>query len=54
MEWPNDSEKIRVFPEIDRAAWFKMEEAKKRILKGQILLLEELEKILRGPAHENG
>jgi predicted NUDIX family NTP pyrophosphohydrolase len=45
MEWPKGSGKTRLFPEIDRAAWFTSEEAKVKILKGQIPLIIELEKI---------
>jgi predicted NUDIX family NTP pyrophosphohydrolase len=46
IEWPPHSGKQQEFPEIDRAGWFTIEEAKKKILKGQIPLLEELEQIL--------
>jgi predicted NUDIX family NTP pyrophosphohydrolase len=48
MEWPKGSGKIHLFPEIDRAAWFTLEEAKLRILKGQVPLLAELEKTFEG------
>jgi len=34
--------KGREYPEIDRAAWFGLDEARKKILKGQIGFLEEL------------
>jgi predicted NUDIX family NTP pyrophosphohydrolase len=37
---------MQEFPEVDRAEWFTMEEAKSKILKGQIPLLEELEAIV--------
>lgn len=46
MEWPPRSGRQQTFPEVDRAAWFPIEEAKERILKGQIPLLLELERIL--------
>jgi predicted NUDIX family NTP pyrophosphohydrolase len=46
LEWPPDSGKFRDFPEVDRAAWFYIEEAKKRINKGQLRLILELENIL--------
>ncbi|HUH66606.1 MAG TPA: NUDIX domain-containing protein [Syntrophales bacterium] len=46
LEWPPRSGTIREFPEIDRAAWFTIEEARKKIFNGQIGLLDELEKIL--------
>ena len=46
MEWPPRSGRKREFPEIDRAEWFSIGDAKKRILKGQIGLLEQLELLL--------
>ncbi len=48
MEWPPRSGKQQEFPEIDRAAWFSLDEAKEKILKGQVEFLEELEKIIFG------
>jgi predicted NUDIX family NTP pyrophosphohydrolase len=30
------------FPEVDRGAWFSLEEARERIIKGQAPFLEEL------------
>ena len=46
MEWPPRSRQQQTFPEVDRAAWFSIEEAKERILRGQIPLLEELQRRL--------
>ena len=46
IEWPPKSGKTREFPEIDRAAWFGIDEAKQRINKGQRPLLEQLERRL--------
>jgi predicted NUDIX family NTP pyrophosphohydrolase len=46
MEWPPNSGRQQEFPEIDRAAWFGIEEAKKKINQGQIDLLEELLQML--------
>jgi predicted NUDIX family NTP pyrophosphohydrolase len=46
LEWPPRSGRMQEFPEVDRAEWFTMEEAKSKILKGQIPLLEELEAIV--------
>jgi predicted NUDIX family NTP pyrophosphohydrolase len=46
MEWPPRSGRQQTFPEVDRAAWFPIEEAKERILKGQIPLLSELQRLL--------
>ncbi len=42
MEWPKGSGRIQVFPEIDRAEWFDMAEAIRRILPGQRGFLDEL------------
>lgn len=46
MEWPPRSGKQAEFPEIDRAAWYGMEEAARRILPGQAGFLRELELLL--------
>ncbi|MEO8854774.1 MAG: NUDIX domain-containing protein [Ginsengibacter sp.] len=45
MEWPPRSGKKQSFPEVDRAEWFPIEEAKKKIVPGQIPILEQLEQI---------
>ena len=42
MEWPPRSGRQQEFPEVDRAAWFSLLEAKEKILKGQQPLLDEL------------
>lgn len=42
MEWPPKSGKMLQFPEVDKAGWFKFEDAKTKIVTGQIPLLEEL------------
>ena len=46
MEWPPRSGRTAEFPEVDRAAWFDLEEAKEKILPSQLPLLEELEGLL--------
>jgi predicted NUDIX family NTP pyrophosphohydrolase len=48
MEWPPKSGKSQEFPEIDRGAWFSLDEAKQRILKGQAGFLDRLTDILVG------
>ncbi len=35
MEWPPRSGRMAEFPEADRAAWFAIDEAERRIVKGQ-------------------
>ena len=46
MEWPPNSGRQQEFPEVDRAAWFDIEEARKKINQGQVGLLEELQQVL--------
>lgn len=46
MEWPPGSGRQKEFPEIDRARWFTLRDAKRRILKSQQELLEQLQKKL--------
>ena len=45
-EWPPKSGRQQEFPEVDRAAWFSMEEAGRRILQGQAALLSDLRRKL--------
>jgi predicted NUDIX family NTP pyrophosphohydrolase len=47
MEWPPRSGRLQEFPEVDRGGWFSIEEARGRILKGQVGLLERLEGLLK-------
>jgi predicted NUDIX family NTP pyrophosphohydrolase len=47
MEWPPHSGRVAAFPEIDRAAWFALPQARQKILAGQAPLLDRLEQ-LRG------
>jgi predicted NUDIX family NTP pyrophosphohydrolase len=46
MEWPPRSGRRQSFPEIDRGAWFPLAQAREKINKGQIALLETLELIV--------
>ena len=43
LEWPPKSGQKQEFPEIDRAAWFPLEVARGKILKGQANFLAQLE-----------
>jgi len=43
LEWPPHSGRQQEFPEVDRAAWFPLAEAKRRILPGQVGFIESLE-----------
>jgi len=42
LEWPPRSGRIGEFPEVDRAQWFTLEQARERINPGQVPLLERL------------
>jgi predicted NUDIX family NTP pyrophosphohydrolase len=49
VEWPPRSGRRQMFPEVDRAAWFTLAQAREKILKGQLGLLDELEARLARP-----
>lgn len=42
MEWPPRSGRQQSFPELDRASWFGIAEARLKILKGQAVFLDHL------------
>lgn len=42
IEWPPGSGKKKEIPEVDKAGWFTFKEARQKILKGQIPILEQL------------
>jgi len=42
MEWPPRSGRMTEFPEVDRWAWFSVEEAGEKILAGQKVFFEKL------------
>jgi predicted NUDIX family NTP pyrophosphohydrolase len=46
MEYPPHSGKMCSFPEVDRAAWFPLPQARQKILKSQQPLLDQLENLL--------
>lgn len=47
LEWPPRSGRRKSFPEIDRAAWFPPDEARRRILTGQAEFINRLIAALR-------
>jgi len=47
IEYPPKSGQFRAFPEVDRAGWFGMEEARSRMLPSQLPILDALEAHLR-------
>jgi predicted NUDIX family NTP pyrophosphohydrolase len=42
MEWPPGSGRIAEFPEVDRAGWFGFEEARRKLLRGQVGFIDRL------------
>ena len=42
IEWPPRSGKSRAFPEVDRAGWFTLDEAREKLLPGQRPFLDDL------------
>ena len=42
MEWPKHSGRMQAFPEIERAEWFAVDEARRRILPAQEPFLDRL------------
>lgn len=43
MEWPPGSGKRQAFPEVDRAEWFDVETARRKIIGAQSLFLDRLQ-----------
>jgi predicted NUDIX family NTP pyrophosphohydrolase len=48
MEWPPRSGRTQRFPEVDRAGWFGLAEARERINPAQVALLDRLSAALDG------
>lgn len=44
IEWPPRSGVMREFPEVDKGAWFGIDVARRKILKGQLPFLDQLER----------
>ena len=49
LEWPPRSGAMREFPEIDRAAWFGVEQAREKLVPAQAELLDRLRERTGGP-----
>jgi len=47
MEWPPKSGSMQDFPEVDRAAWFDLTEARRKILPAQSSFLDRLQVLLQ-------
>ncbi len=48
LEWPPRSGRVQHFPEVDRAAWFGLDEARAKLVTGQVPYLDRLEALLGG------
>ncbi len=42
LEWPPRSGRVQQFPEIDRAAWLSVDQARRKLVKGQVPFLDRL------------
>ncbi|WP_308282671.1 NUDIX domain-containing protein [Pseudonocardia nigra] len=42
LEWPPRSGRMQAFPEIDRAAWFDVGTARRKLVRGQVEFLDRL------------
>jgi len=50
MEWPPRSGRRQKFPELDRAQWFPLPQARERVIAAQIPFLDRLRDALEPPA----
>lgn len=48
MEWPRGSGRVQEFPELDRVAWFSLDEAREKLVAGQRVFLDRLAALLEG------
>ncbi len=47
LEWPPRSGRVQEFPEIDRAGWFGLAEARRKLVRGQVPFLDRLVAVVR-------
>jgi predicted NUDIX family NTP pyrophosphohydrolase len=47
LQWPPGSGKFMEVPEVDKAGWFGLEEARQKIIAGQVGFLEQLEDLMK-------
>ena len=52
LEWPRGSGRMQEFPEIDRAAWFGLDDGRRAVVRGQLAFLDRLEALLAGSHRE--
>lgn len=46
LEWPPRSGRMQEFPEVDDARWFTVDIARQKLVKGQLPILDALERLL--------
>jgi predicted NUDIX family NTP pyrophosphohydrolase len=54
MEWPPKSGRVRSFPEVDRACWCELPLARAKLVPGQRVFLDELERRIRYQSESGG
>ena len=54
MPWPPGSDRMRTFPEIDRLAWFAVEEARRHANRSQSAFIDRLQAEIGAGARESG
>ena len=47
MQWPPRSGRMQEFPELDRAAWFDLDDARRKVFAAQVPFLDRLAELLR-------
>ena len=47
LEWPKGSGRLRSFPEVDDARWVGLEQARVKLVRGQLPVLDALVRLLR-------
>ena len=54
IEWPPGSGATREFPEVDRAGWFDLEAARRKLVPGQVGFLDRLSELLDNGTRSSG
>jgi predicted NUDIX family NTP pyrophosphohydrolase len=52
MEWPPGSGRMGEFPEVDRAGWFSLENARRKLLRGQVGFIDRLSELFEAGSTE--
>jgi predicted NUDIX family NTP pyrophosphohydrolase len=47
MEWPPRSGREQEFPEVDRAEWFGLDDARRKLVRGQVGFVDRVEELVR-------